>query len=122
MSIPVVRPFQGAPARLQNRIVTTDQSLLVPSDVTELTAQVFFGGRLVKTLTIDADDVLFSTLQVANGWSRDAIGYNFEYVVAGDAFKHEGGRQYTLEFKAVTLAEPVKWSWILHYQPWNGVQ
>jgi len=117
--------YQGASVRLQNRLVLTDQSYLVPDDVEAWTVKAFEGSRLIKTLVdaeIDATENFFAELQTSNGWSRDAIGYNFEYVLAGDAFKTEGGHTYRIEFDARTADETVKWVWMYKVLPWHGVR
>lgn len=123
--LPVAEVFQGADARLQNRLVTTDQAVLVPTDITSWSARVYdmSKGTLLKKLVDGSQDVstnFFATLQTGNGWSRDSTGYNFEYVVDGDAFKMEGGKQYRIEFNAATVDENVKWAWILKVHPWMG--
>lgn len=123
--IPSVEVFQGSDARLQNRLVTTAQAVLDRDDITSWSARVYdmSRGTLIKKLVDGSQDVssnFFATLQTGNGWSRDSTGYNFEYVVDGDAFKTEGGKQYRIEFNAVTADENVKWAWVLKVQPWMG--
>lgn len=116
---------QGASVRLQNRLVFTDQSLLTQADVNNWTVKVFDAstGRIVKILEdqeTDATDNFYDTLQTGSGWSRDATGFNFQYVLAGDEFKAEGGKQYRIEFDARTDDESLKWVWVLRVQPWMG--
>lgn len=120
-----VEAFQGSDARLQNRLVTTDQSLLTTAEITSWSAKVYDASRgaLVKKLVDQSTTTtgyFYDTLQTGNGWSRDSTGYNFEYVLDGDAFKMEGGKNYRIEFEAVTADEKVKWVWLLKVAPWMG--
>lgn len=119
--------FQGAAARLQDRIVLSDQSVVTQADVNNWSVKVYdqSSGKLIKTLVsgeTDTTENFFDTLQTGNGWSRDATGYNFEYVIAGDDFKQEGGKQYRVEFDAATASESLRWVWIIRAQPWMGAR
>jgi len=121
-SIPALRLYPGTDARLQRRIVTSDQAIIATADITSWKAKVYDGKKLLKTLidTSTTTGYFYDTLQTGNGWSRDALGYNFEYVVNGDAFAHEGGRQYRVEFDVTTADDKIRFAWVLHYQPWMG--
>ena len=115
--------MQGESIRLQNRLVLSTGEALTAADVTSWSARVYCDGALVKKL-VDASatttDYFFDTLQTGNGWDKDATGYNFEYVIAGDAFKSQGGKTYRIEFEAVTADEKVRWVWMVTLKPWMG--
>lgn len=115
--------FQGETARFQNRVTTTDGVPLTDASVLTWNVRVYNNGSLVKKLVDNSTNTLnvfFATLQTGNGWDIDGTGYNFEYVMAGDAFKAEGGKTYRIEFDASTSTEKVKWVWNLSVLPWMG--
>ena len=123
MNIPVLELFQGADARLQARLVKSDQSVVTVAEVDSFTVKIYEGRQFRKNLSdVDVDDHFFDTLQVGNGWSRDATGYNFEYVVAGDDFVNEGGVTYRVEVDVLTDTEKVRAAWYLKYLPWAGIR
>jgi hypothetical protein len=119
--------FQGAPVRLQNRLVTSDQTALVSSDFSTWTLKVISGTTAHVVVNASADKSNFyNTMQTGNGWSRDTVGYNFEYVfnpstyivgVSGE--QYEGGKTYRLEF-STSGTEIVKWVWNVKVLPWAG--
>lgn len=122
--------FQNAPVRLQNRLVKSNQSLLVPADITTWTLKVISGTTVHTVVNAQpAAGYFFATLQTGNGWSRDSTGYNFEYVftptgvISGaSAEQYEGGKTYRLEFIAVDAggATLAKWVWNVKVMPWAG--
>lgn len=115
--------LQGDAVRIQNRIVLSSGALLTTGDILTWSSRVYCDGSLVKKL-VDAsattDGYFYDTLQTGNGWDKDATGYNFEYVIAGDAFKSQGGKTYRIEFEAVTADEKVRWVWMVTLKPWMG--
>jgi hypothetical protein len=122
--------FQNAPVRLQNRLVKSNQSLLLLSDVTSWTMKVISGTTVHTVINAQAPGSnFFSALQTGNGWSRDSTGYTFEYVftptgvISGaSAEAYEGGKTYRLEFSAVDAggATLAKWVWNVKVLPWAG--
>ena len=119
--------IEGTAVRLQNRVAFNDGSLVTQADVVTWSVRVFTTptGKLVKVLVDESADAtvnFFDTLQTDNGWSRDATGYNFEYVIDGNAFKIEGGRSYRFEFYVTTADEKIKWIWDGYYEPWMGAR
>lgn len=114
---------QGESIRLQNRIVLSTGEALTATNVVSWSARVYCDGSLVKKLVDASSSVgenFYDALQTGNGWDKDATGYNFEYVVAGDAFKSQGGKTYRIEFEAVTADEKVRWVWMITLKPWMG--
>lgn len=115
--------MQGESIRLQNRLVLSTGEALTAADVASWSARVYCDGALVKKLvdaSSDTSGYFYNTLQTGNGWDKDATGYNFEYVIAGDAFKSQGGKTYRIEFEAVTADEKVRWVWMVTLKPWMG--
>jgi hypothetical protein len=115
--------FQGETVRFQNRITDTAGVALTADAVTNWSMRAYENGALVKKIvdnSTDSTTAFFNTLQTGNGWDIDATGYNFEYVMQGDAFKMEGGKSYRIEFDARTETEKVKWVWTLRVLPWMG--
>jgi len=125
MKAPTLELVEGSTGRLQNLVVDSTQTPLIPTDVDTLSARVYdtSSGKFVKLLldnVIDASPYIFATLRTTNGWTRNTTGYNFEYVVAKDAFRNLGGRSYRIEFEANTSTERVRWAWNVVYTPWFG--
>ena len=118
-------PFQGASIRLQNRVVFNSQALITQADVASWSVKVFDPStrKMLKVLvdaSSDATANFFDTLQTGNGWDRDGLGYNFEYVLKTSDFKCEGGKKYRIEFDVRTSNETIKWVWSISVAPWMG--
>jgi hypothetical protein len=120
--------FQGAPVRLQNRLVISTQVPLVQSDFTSWTLKVISGATVHTVVNASTMKVgtFFDTLQTGNGWSRDSTGYNFEYVFTPSGFinlvsgeQYEGGKTYRLEFSTAGT-NVVKWVWNVKVLTWAG--
>jgi len=120
--------FQGAPILLQNRLVTADQTQLLQSDFSTWTLKVISGTTV--TTVVDASNVkvnnFWDTYQTGNGWSRDGIGYNFQYTLTPGGFingasgeQYEGGKTYRLEFSTAGTSV-VKWVWNVKVLTWAG--
>jgi len=122
--------FQNAPIRLQNRLVKSSQQLLLRGDITTYSLKVISGNTAHVVFAADPPLLNFyDTLQVGNGWSRDASGWNFEYVFTPNGYingasgeQYEGGKTYRLEFTAVDVggATLAKWVWNVKVLPWAG--
>jgi hypothetical protein len=122
--------FQGAPVRLQNRIVKSDQTDLLLADVSTFTLKVISGTSVIVVHNAISPTGYFqSSLQTGNGWSRDGIGYSFQYILTPSGFingasgeQYEGGKTYRLEFSAVSGAGATlaKWVWNVKVLTWAG--
>lgn len=120
--------FQGAPVRLQNRLVRSDQTPLVQADFTSWTLKVISGTTVHVVVNASTTKVgtFFDTLQTGNGWSRDNTGYNFQYILTPGGYivgasgeQYEGGKTYRLEFSTAGT-EVVKWVWNVKVLTWAG--
>jgi hypothetical protein len=120
--------FQGAPVRLQNRLVKSDQTALVQGDFTSWTLKVISGATVhtVVNASTTKAGTFFDTLQTNNGWSRDTNGFNFEYVFTPTGYivgvsgeQYEGGKTYRLEFSTAGTSV-VKWVWNVKVLTWAG--
>lgn len=88
------------PLLFQQRMPDVYGDALVQADISAITVSVFdlqeqeqvFSGPVVVA------DSVYDTLQ---DWELDG-GYNFQYLLASDAFYRVGGRIYRVEFKFET--------------------
>lgn len=97
---------EGTPVTRRGRFTNEDGSLVYLADVSHVTYRLFevTGSSAVEleSEVLLAEDVLYASLQVTQGWRRDADGFLFEHLVPGDRLL-EGGRVFRVEYVAELL-------------------
>jgi hypothetical protein len=102
------------------REVADDLSLILDSDVLDITLRIYDQGDGTQTalyapspFTIGANPAWYNTLQTA-GWSKGGGGYNFKHKVlmsdllaATPSFKPEGSHTYRCEYSIDTTSSGV---------------
>jgi hypothetical protein len=124
MPQPVVRKadvWQGADVTFRERLVTGNGgTALVQADVTSWSLRVFRAGdeKNAKRIVTDASPTsyFFDTLQLTD-WTRDTVGYNFQYRLPYSSFKASAAT-YVFEFAIKTGSYGTIFSvWEIRYLP-----
>lgn len=96
------------------RVVGADQTPITVDSVSSVEINVVrrSNGEIVVDEDPDPGDVFFDDLQTDYGWTVDAIGYNFRYIVNGDNLQHYAE---TFDMKACardqsTPTIPTRWT------------
>jgi hypothetical protein len=128
MPQPVVRKadvWQGADVTFRERLVTGNGGTALTSlDVNSWSLRVFRAGdeKNAKRIVTDASPTsyFFDTLQLTD-WTRDTVGYNFQYRLPYSSFKASAAT-YVFEFAIKTSTYGTIFSvWEIRYLPVGSV-
>lgn len=82
------------------RLKSADNQDITQASLSSITMEVFDAqdsyAQVGSTTSLTIADVVYDTLQTGNGWSKDANGYNFRYLIDGSFFP-DGGHEYRVE-------------------------
>jgi hypothetical protein len=109
----VVQLREDAPAFIMARLVDSDGTYIVQSDVSSVEVKVF--DRYVSDTTpaysatgITPASVIFNTLQTDSRWDKDSIGYNFGHLLPVAAFPNPT-KDCRIEYKVILVSGGPLW-------------